>query len=174
MFLGFIVFAAIVAAALWFVSTYNYLVATKQRVARAWSNLDVPVRERHDELPRLVEICGKYLRNDQAALDRVLEARSAIFAARHSFDPAVLGRAEIDLRRELGTLLSLAESDRELAADKHFGILRRRLAEIGEQIGERRKLYNDAVNENNIAIEQFPGRWVAGIGAFRTFEPLDF
>jgi LemA protein len=90
MFLGFIVFAAIVAAALWFVSTYNYLVATKQRVARAWANLDVPVRERHDELPRLVEICAKYLRNDQAALDRVLEARSAIFAARHSFDPAVL------------------------------------------------------------------------------------
>ena len=170
MFLGFIVFAAIVAAALWFVSTYNYLVATKQRVARAWANLDVPVRERHDELPRLVEICAKYLRNDQAALDRVLETRSAIFAARHSFDPAVLGRAEIDLRRELGTLLSLAEGDRELAADKHFGILSRRLAEIGE----RRKLYNDAVNENNIAIEQFPGRWVAGIGAFRTFEPLDF
>ena len=118
MFLGFIVFAAIVAGALWFVSTYNYLVATKQRVARAWSNLDVPVRERHDELPRLVEICGKHLRNDQAALDRVLEARSAIFAARHSFDPAVLGRAEIDLRRELGTLLSLADGDRELAAIK--------------------------------------------------------
>jgi LemA protein len=174
MFLGFIVFAAIVAAALWLVSTYNYLVATKQRVARAWSNLDVPVRERHDELPRLVEICGKYLHNDQAALDRVLEARSAIFAARHSFDPAVLGRAEIDLRRELGTLLSLAQGDPGLAADRHFGILRRRLAELGEQIGERRKLYNDAVNENNIAIEQFPGRWVAGIGAFRTFEPLDF
>jgi LemA protein len=174
MFLGFIVFAAIVAAALWFVSTYNYLVATKQRVARAWANLDVPVRERHDELPRLVEICAKYLRNDQAALDRVLEARSAIFAARHSFDPAVLGRAEIALRRELDTLLSLAEGDPELAADKHFGILSRRLAQIREQIGERRKLYNDAVNENNIAIEQFPGRWVAGIGAFRTFEPLDF
>jgi LemA protein len=174
MFLGFIVFAAIVAAALWFVSTYNHLVATKQRVARAWSNLDVPVRERHDELPRLVEICAKYLRNDQAALDRVLEARGGVFAARHSFDPAVLGRAEIDLRRELGRLLSLAEADRELAADKHFGILRRRLAEIAEQIAERRKLYNDAVNENNVAIEQFPGRWVAGIGAFRTFEPLDF
>jgi LemA protein len=174
MFLGLIVFAAIVAAALWFVSTYNYLVATKQRVARAWSNLDVPVRERHDELPRLVEICSKYLRNDQPALDRVLEARSAIFAARHSFDPAVLGRAEIALRRELGTLLSLADGDRELAGDKHFGILRQRLAELAEQIGDRRKLYNDAVNENNIAIEQFPGRWVAGIGAFRTFEPLDF
>ena len=75
MFLGFIVFAAIVAGALWFVSTYNYLVAAKQRVARAWSNLDVPVRERHDELPRLVEICSKHLHNDQAALDRVLEAR---------------------------------------------------------------------------------------------------
>jgi LemA protein len=174
MFLGFVVFAAIVAAVLWLVATYNHLVATKQRVARAWSNLDVPVRERHDELPRLLEICAKYLHNDRAALDRVLEARTAIFAARHSFDPAVLGPAEIDLRRELGTLLSLAGNDGDLVANQHFMILRRRLAEIGEQIAERRKLYNDAVNENNIAIEQFPGRWIAGIGAFRTFEPLDF
>ena len=174
MFLGFVVFAAIVAAALWFVATYNHLTVTKQRVARAWSNLDVPVRERHDELPRLVEICGKHLHGQQAALDRVLEARGAIFAARHSFDPKVLGPAEVDLRRELGTLLALAQGERELVANQQFSVLRQRLAELGDQIGERRKLYNDAVNENNIAIDQFPGRLVAGIGGFRTFEPLDF
>jgi LemA protein len=174
MFLGFVVFAAIVAAALWFVATYNHLTATKQRVARAWSNLDVPVRERHDEVPRLVEICAKHLRGEQAALDRVLEARAAIFAARHSFDPKILGRAEIDLRRELGNLLALADAERELAANQHFTLLRRRLAELGAEIAERRKLYNDAVNENNIAIDQFPGRIIAGIGGFQTFEPLDF
>jgi len=174
MFLGFVVFAAIVAGALWFVATYNHLTVTKQRVARAWSNLDVPVRERHDELPRLVEICGKYLRGEQAALDRVLAAREAIFAARHSFDPRVLGPAEIDLRRELGTVLGLALATRELAANQQFSILRQRLAELGGQIAERGKLYNDAVNENNIAIEQFPGRVIAGIGGFRTFAPLDF
>ena len=174
MFLGFVVFAAIVASALWFVATYNHLTVTKQRVARAWSNLDVPVRERHDELPRLVEICAKYLRGEQAALDRLLEARGAIFAARHSFDPKVLGPAEIDLRRELGNLLGLAQNDRELVANQQFSMLRQRLAEIANQIAERGKLYNDAVNENNIAIEQFPGRIVAGIGGFRTFQPLDF
>ena len=174
MFLGFVVFAAIVAAALWFVATYNHLTATKQRVARAWSNLDVPVRERHDELPKLLEICAKHLRGEQAALDRVLEARGAIFAARHSFDPKVLGPAEIRLHRELGNLLALAQDDRELVVNQHFSILRQRLAQLGSEIAERRKLYNDAVNENNIAIEQFPGRIVAGIGGFRTFEPLDF
>jgi LemA protein len=173
MFLGFVVFAAIVAAALWFVATYNHLTVTKQRVARAWSNLDVPVRERHDEIPRLVEICGKYLRGEQAALDRVLEARGAIFAARHSFDPKVLGPAEIDLRRELGNLLALAQNERELVANQQFSVLRQRLAELGNQIAERGKLYNDAVNENNITIDQFPGRIVAGIGGFRKFEPLD-
>jgi LemA protein len=174
MFLGFVVFAAIVAAALWFVATYNHLVATKQRVARAWSNLDVPVRERHDELPKLVEICAKYLSGEQAMLDRVLEARGAIFAARHSFDPKVLGPAEIDLQREIGNLLAVAQGDRELVANQHFSVLRQRLAELGKQIAERRKLYNDAVNENNIAIDQFPGRVVAGIGGFETFEPLEF
>ncbi len=174
MFLGFVVFAAIVAAALWFVATYNHLTSTKQRVARAWSNLDVPVRERHDELPRLVEICAKHLSGEQAALDRVLEARGAIFAARHSFDPKVLGPAEIDLRRELDKLLALAQGESELAANQQFSILRRRLAELGTEIAQRRRLYNDAVNENNIAIDQFPGRIIAGIGGFRTFEPLDF
>jgi len=174
MFLGFVVFAAIVAAALWFVATYNYLTATKQRVARAWSNLDVPVRERHDELPKVIEICAKYLHGEQAALDRVLEARGAIFAARHSFDPKVLGPAEIGLRRELDNLLTLAQNDRELVVNQQFSLLRQRLAELGNQIAERRKVYNDAVNENNIAIEQFPGRIVAGIGGFQTFQPLDF
>ena len=174
MFLGFVVFAAIVAAVLWFVATYNHLVATKQRVARAWSNLDVPVRERHDELPRLVEICRPHLPQEKAALERMLEARTAIFAARHSFDPLVLGRAEIDLRRELANLLALAQAQSELVANQHFAILRQRMTELGNSITERRKLYNDAVNENNIAIEQFPGRVVARIGAFRTFEPLDF
>ena len=174
MFLGFVVFAAIVAAALWFVATYNYLTVTKQRVARAWSNLDVPVRERHDELPMLVEICGKYLHGERAALDRVLAARGAIFAARHSFDPKVLGPAEIELRRELGNLLRLAQGERELVANQQFSSLQQRLAELGQQIAERQRAYNDTVNENNIAIDQFPGRIIAGIGGFRTFEPLDF
>lgn len=174
MFLGFVVFAAIVAAVLWFGATYNHLTVTKQGVARAWSNLDVPVRERHDELPRLVEICGKYLHGEQAALDRVLEARGAIFAARHSFDPKVLGPAEIALRRELGNLLRLAQGARELAANAQFASLQQRLTELDKQIAERRTLYNDAVNENNIAIDQFPGRIIAGIGGFRAFEPLDF
>ena len=174
MFLGLVVFAAIVAAALWFVATYNYLTTTKQRVARAWSNLDVPIRERHDELPRLVEICAKHMSGEQAALDRVLEARGAIFAARHSFDPKILGRAEVDLRRELGNLLALADAERELTANQQFSLLRRRLAELGTEIAERRRLYNDAVNDHTIAIDQFPGRVIAGIGGFQTFEPLDF
>src|SRR5262249_29827062 len=147
---------------------------TKQHVARAWSNLDVPVRERHDELPRLVEICGKHLRGEQAALDRVLDARGAIFAARHSFDPKVLGPAEIDLRRALGHLLALAQGGREPVPHRQLASLRQRLTELDNQITERRRLYNDAVNENNITIDQFPGRLVAGIGGFRTFDPLDF
>ena len=63
---------------------------------------------------------------------------------------------------------------RELVANQQFASLRQRLTELGNQIAERRRLYNDAVNENNIAIDQFPGRIIAGIGGFRTFEPLDF
>ena len=72
MFLGVTVFVAIMFAFLWYVTTYNRLVATRERVGQAWSNIDVLLRERHDELPKLVETCTQYMKYEQETLDQVL------------------------------------------------------------------------------------------------------
>jgi LemA protein len=174
MFLGFVVFVAIVASFLWYVATYNNLIAARERIAQAWSTIDVLLRQRHDELPKLVDTCQQYMRHEQAALERVLEARTAIFGARHSSDPAVLGQAERELRGQLGNLFALAESYPELEANQTFIVLQQRVAALETGISERRELYNAAVNENNVAIEQFPGTIVAGMGGFRTAKLLEF
>jgi LemA protein len=174
MFLGFVVFVAIVAAFLWYVATYNNLIAVRERVAQAWSSIDVLLRERHDELPKLVDTCEQYMKHERELLDRVLEARASIFGARHSSDPADLGRAESDLRRELGKLFARVESYPEITASQAFLILEQRIAGLETGISERRKLYNAAVDENNAAIEQFPGNVLAGMGGFRRAKPLEF
>src|SRR5262245_48381494 len=106
MLFGLVVFAAIVAAALWFLSTYNHLVATKERVAQAWSSIDVLLRERDDELPKVIETCAQRLGQERPELERLSAARAGMFAARHAAEPAALGRAEIELRSALAALLS--------------------------------------------------------------------
>jgi LemA protein len=174
MFLGFIVFVAIVAAFLWYVATYNNLIAARERIAQAWSNIDVLLRERHDELPKLVDTCKQYMKYEQETLDRVLEARAAIFGARHSSDPAVLGQAESELRGQLGKLFALAEDYPDLRANQTFVVLQQRISALETGISDRRELYNGAVNENNVAIEQFPGNIVAAMGGFREAKLLEF
>jgi LemA protein len=172
--LGLVIFGMIVGGVLWLVATYNRLVAVKQRVAQAWSNIDVLLRQRHDELPKLVETCQQYMKYEQASFDRVLEARQAVLGARHSVDPAALGRAETELRGAVGRLFALAEGYPDLKASQSFGQLQQRISSLETGIADRRELYNDAVNENNVSIEQFPGSVVANIAAFRPARLLEF
>ena len=174
MFLGFAVFMAIMGAFLWYVATYNNLINVRERVAQAWSNIDVLLRQRHDELPKLVETCEHYMKHERATIDRVLEARTSIFGARHSSDPAVLGQAEAELRGTLGKLFALAESYPELKANHTFATLQQRVSDLESGISDRRELYNMAVTENNVAIEQFPGNVVASMGGFKRSKRLEF
>ena len=87
-----IVLLAVAAALLFFViGLYNRLVALKHRVATAWSNIDVLLKQRHDELPKLVETCRQYMKFERETLERVIAARGAVQSAREAGDLAALG-----------------------------------------------------------------------------------
>ena len=172
MLFGLLVFGTIVAAVIWFVTAYNNLVAAAQRADQAWGNMDALLRQRHDELGKLVEICQPHLKYEQATFDRVLDARSEIFGARQRQDAAGLGRAENTLRSELERLLGLAATNTELKADAALVALQQRLATLETGIAERGELYNAAVRENNLAIGRFPGSVVAILGGFRSLRPF--
>lgn len=163
-----------IAAALYAVVIYNALVVVKHAVAQSWSNIDVLLKQRNDELPKLVAVAREYMTYEQSTLQRVTEARQRAEAAQRSGDMAALGAAENALRLGLGQLFAVAEAYPELRANEVFHQLARRISGLENAIADRREFYNAAVNRNNVRIEQFPDVIVARALGFRPFELLEF
>ncbi|RTL48670.1 MAG: LemA family protein [Rhodocyclaceae bacterium] len=156
------------------VFAYNGLVALKHGVAKAWANIDVLLKQRHDELPKLVEVCKQYKQFEQTTLQRVIEARNRVQSARESQDVAALGAAEGMLRSGLGQIFAVAEAYPELRANESFMQLQGRITQLENAIADRRELYNEAVNINNVRVEQFPDAMIAGAFRFGTLPLLEF
>lgn len=153
---------------------YNNLVRLKHNVSKAWSNIDVLLRQRHDELPKLVETCRRYMQHERETLERVISARTAVGQAREKKDMAALSGAESLLRTELGQLFAVAEQYPELRADASFQHLRERITGLENAIADRREFYNDSVNRNNIRIETFPDVILARFFRFESADLLEF
>ena len=153
---------------------YNNLVALKHNVSKAWSNIDVLLKQRHDELPKLVEVCRQYMKYEQETLEKVIQARSSVMQARSAGDLAALGVAETQLRAGLGNLFALAENYPDLKADNSFQHLQSRISQLENSIADRREVYNESVNLNNVRIEQFPDVIVARMFNFGAAVLLQF
>ena len=166
--------ALLVVAAVYFVRIYNGLIALRENVRKAWANIDVLLTQRHDELPKLVETCKRYMRYEQETLERVMQARSAVFVAQGRGDVPALGAAEDQLRQGLGRLFALAENYPDLKADQGFRHLQTRITELEEAIADRRELYNESVNLNNIRLQTFPDLIVARMFEFQQAALLEF
>ncbi len=173
--IGSIIFlAAVVLLVVYAVSIYNHLVRLKHNVSKAWSNIDVLLKQRHDEIPKLVETCKQYMKFEQDTLEKVMLARSRVSEARQNQDVPGLGMAEGALRMGLGQLFALAEDYPELRANENFQHLQGRISALEDTIADRREFYNESVNINNIGIEQFPDIIIARLFAFGPRELLEF
>ena len=174
MILEWIVFGLIALFILVIILVYNGLVSIKNNVSKAWSNIDVLLKQRHDELPKLVDTCKQYMKHEQDTLEKVIQARSRVSDARESQNMAALGVAEGALRAGLGNLFAVAESYPDLKANESFLQLQSRISGLENAIADRREFYNDSVNINNVRIEQFPDLIVASLFSFEAFDLLRF
>jgi LemA protein len=156
------------------VMAYNGLVNVKHGVTKAWANIDVLLKQRHDEIPKLVEVCKQYRQFEQQTLERVIRARNMVQAAREQQDVGALGPAEAGLRASLGQLFAVAEAYPELKTNENFMQLQNRITQLENGIADRRELYNEAVNINNVRIEQFPDVLIARMFDFRAAKLLEF
>ncbi|HKY02183.1 MAG TPA: LemA family protein [Burkholderiales bacterium] len=170
----YIVIAIIAIVIIYGVTIYNSLVNVKHSVAKAWANIDVLLTQRHDEIPKLVEVCKQYRQFEQETLEKVIRARSLVQDARQKQDVGALGPAETMLRSSLGTLFAVAEAYPELKTNENFMQLQSRISQLENSIADRRELYNEAVNINNVRIEQFPDTLVAKFGSFPPAKLLEF
>lgn len=156
------------------ISIYNHLIRLKHQVTQAWSNIDVLFKQRHDELPKLVDTCKEHMGYESETLQKIIEARSAVSGARESGNVKALGAAETLLRQSLGSLFAVVEDYPELRASDSFMHLQQRITGLEHDIADRREFYNDAVNSLNTRIEQFPDVIVARQFGFKAAELLKF
>jgi LemA protein len=148
----------VVGTILYFMMIYNSLVAVNHEVDRAWSNIDVLLKERHDELPKLVATVEGYMEYEQSTLKKIIEARG-LYANAKSVGEKV--EADGILSSSLNRLFALSENYPKLRADVSYSQLQHRISRLEEMIADRREFYNAAVNAYNIKIEQIPEVFVA-------------
>jgi LemA protein len=156
------------------VALYNGLVRVRNEVKLAWSNIDVLLVQRHDELPKLVETCKQYMQYEGDTLERVMKARADVETARSSGNVASVSSAEGALRSGLSGLYAVAERYPELKTNALFQNLQSRISMLETQIADRREVYNDAVNANNVRIQTFPDAVIARTFDFQAVQPLKF
>jgi len=171
---NWVILGVVIALVLYFITLYNALVSLKHNVTKAWANIDVLLKQRHDELPKLVAACKEVMKFEQDTLEKVIRARSSVASARQSGNVKAVGRAETSLRAGLGNLFALAESYPDLKSNESFQQLQSRISSLENTIADRRELYNETVNNNNVRIEQFPDVLIASRFNFKAADLLEF
>jgi LemA protein len=149
----------VIAVIMYFVGLYNRLVTFKNNIDRSFSDIDVLLKQRHDELPKLIETCKGYMQYEQKTLQAVTEARTAFMRAT---TPAEKAQADNMVSGALKTLFAVAEKYPDLKANTNFMQLQGRITELETKIAAQRGAYNEDVNAFNIRIAQIPANFVAG------------
>jgi LemA protein len=137
---------------------FNGLIALKNDIAKAWANIDILLKQRHDELSKLLDVCKGYMDYERDTLLKITQARS-MYQQAVSVDQKA--RADQSMTSALRGLFAVAENYPQLKANDNFMRLQVRITELESQIADRREFYNDSVNTFNIRIQQVPDTFVA-------------
>jgi len=142
------------------VTIYNGLVVVKNNVPKAWSNIDVLLKQRHDEIAKLIKTCEAYMQYEKSTLTKIIELRNS---AAGTLGVAARAAKEGELTTALRQLFALAENYPELKAQNSFQQLQGRISDLENQIADRREFYNESVNNYNIRIQSFPDMILASM-----------
>ncbi len=153
---GLFVFVSLIAYAF---TIYNSLISLKENIKKSWANIDVILKQRHDEIPKLISVCESYAQFEKGILDRLMKARENYFGAKGVSKKAA---ASGEVSAALGGLFAIAESYPELKTNEHFMNLQNRISHMEETLADRREFYNDSANNYNIRIQQIPDVIIAG------------
>src|ERR1700730_15470795 len=149
---------AILGVIVYVIVMFNGLIALRSDVDKAWANIDVSLKQRHDELPKLLDVCKGYMEFERDTLQKVTQARS-MYQQAVSIDQKA--QADQNMTSALRGFFAVAENYPDLKANSNFMQLQGRITGLENEIADRREFYNDAVNTLNIRIQQMPDTFVA-------------
>ena len=150
----------VVGAIGYFVSLYNGLIVLRRSIDKDWANIDVLLKQRYDEIGKLVKVCEGYMKYERETLEKLVSLRTAYLGS-----GSVADKTKIDgeISGTLKSLFAVAENYPDLKANQNFLHLQGRISELENAIADRRELYNESVNIYNIRIHQIPDMVVAGM-----------
>jgi LemA protein len=163
----FAVALVIVVAGFIMLTTYNAVVALRQRIDKAWSNIDVALKQRHDQLPNLVEAVRDLMAFEQDVLTEVTRARAAYSPTAPIHDQAVVSDATTSAVK---SLFAVVEHYPDLKSQANVADLQDEIERLESMIADRRELYNDQVYRYNTRIAQVPGVAFAPVFGWRARE----
>jgi LemA protein len=163
-----IILGVVVLLLLIFAGTYNRLVALRNRIDNAWSQIGVQLRRRYDLIPNLVNTVKGYAAHEKEIFEKVAEARNAAISAKTVPDQA---QAENQITGALRQLFAVVEAYPDLKANQNFLALQEELTATEGRIAFARQFYNDTVLSYNNKVQQFPSRIIAGMF---NFTPREF
>jgi LemA protein len=158
-----IVLGVVVLLAIVVIGIYNGLVAGRQEVRNAWSQIDIQLKRRHDLIPNLVNAVRDSMQVEKSQLTAVIEARNQAVSAR---TPDEAMKAENNLTGTLRQLFALVESYPQLRSQQNVAGLMEELSTTENRISFARQHYNDAVQAQNIRVASFPGVLLASSFGF--------
>lgn len=159
----YVIFGIIGFLVLAFIFIYNSLVAKRNRIDEAWSDIEVQMKRRYDLIPNVVETVKGYAAHERGVLENVTRARTQAMGVKSADERA---RAENVLSNTLKTLFAVAENYPDLKANANFLDLQRELADTENKIQSARRFYNGNVRDYNTSVQSFPTNVIAGAFGF--------
>ena len=162
-----IVVLVLIAIISWFVSMYNSLIRLKHNIKKSWANINVLLKQRSDELPKLINSVKGYMKHERQTLTDLTKARTSFMNAKTMAKKAAADNA---ITGALKTIFAVAENYPNLKANENFIQLQTRISGLENELADRREFYNDSVNTYNIRIHVFPDTIVAGMMKYKDEE----
>lgn len=160
----YVILGVLFFAGLAFMQMYNGLVALRAQLERAWSNIDVILKQRYDEIPQLIQVIEQYAGYESGLLKALADAR-AHYGQASSVNDKIKASQEISLA--LRGVMSIGENYPQLKTNDGFMQLQTRISALENTISDRRESYNECVANFNTRIEQFPSSIAAGFLNYR-------
>jgi len=157
----YLLIAIAIIVLLYTMSLYNRFVSLRNNAVKAWSNIDLLLKQRHEELPNLVAACKEYMNHENDLFTKVTALRNEAETARQSQDVNNISKSEGALTLAVNGLLAKAEAYPDLKSSANFQQLMGRVSTLEDSITDRREFYNESVNILNTRRDQFPAMIVA-------------
>lgn len=158
MLILFVVVIVVVAIAGYIISIYNGLISLNNNIKKSLGNINVLLKQRTDEIPKLVNSVKGYMKHERGVLTSLTKARTDIMKAKTLSQKAAANNM---ISEALKTVFAVAENYPKLRASENFMQLQQRISGIENELADRREFYNDSVNNFNIRIQSFPDMYVA-------------